>query len=74
MIPNELGKTAGFTKRDASRLGKAERDLVNAAQLIRQWEELTGQVCSESEDCATLLEQHARLREMFFDVSPDEPE
>ena len=72
MIPNELGRSAGFTKRDGNNLGKAEQQLANALQLIREWEELTGQSCPDSEDCSTLLKQHEMLRAKFFETDPDE--
>ena len=73
MIPNELGKAAGFTKRDARNLGRAEQQLEQAYRLIKEWEEVTGQTCPDSEDCATLLQQHRLLAEKFFATDPDDP-
>lgn len=66
MKPNDLGKSAGFTKRDATRLGAAERKLAEAQRLVQEWEAVTGESCELNADCSQLLDFVSQLRERFF--------
>jgi hypothetical protein len=72
MKPNELGKAAGFSKRDVSRMGKAEEELRKAQELIRTYEELTGEPCAMNEDCNLLLEKFSFLRERMFETETED--
>lgn len=72
MKPNELGKAAGFSKRDVTRMGRAERDAETALELVKAYEQMTGQPCEDSEACSEILEKFAFLRERFFEPEPED--